>query len=120
MFYNSNSSKVQSETLILLSEVRPTKVTNIHKINKSDIGKKTFKMPYNKNAIFMFDTLRNYLEFEAKIKIDQIQSLNLTFLTYCENLTTEVTTKEVIKTTSFQNYLIDENDKISLHSMAAC
>ena len=77
-------------------------------------------MPYNKNAIFMFDTLRNYLEFEAKIKIDQIQSLNLTFLTYCENLTTEVTTKEVIKTTSFQNYLIDENDKISLHSMAAC
>ena len=120
IFYNSNGIKIMDETVKLLSGVKELKVTKINttEIDVTSITDQNGHHNYSNDAIFLFDTLENYLKFRAKIFIanpaHDIDIIN--FLVYCEDLSVKKI-QEVITMDTLESFMIEKNSEISLHMM---
>ena len=112
VFYNTKSMKILDETLKLLSEVTEVKVTKAG--SQSEIG---YLFTFYNDAIFLFDTLDNYLKFEERIvKAVPKQKQEIHFLIFCENLTSQKI-QENFQVQTFKSFLLHEKNEISLKTM---
>ena len=98
------------QTLKLLSEVKDVKVANLKLKEDEDIN----LMP-DSDAIFIFDTVENYLNYLDYIQIGKAIVFRKNNV-YC----TELTSKKlqvINKEKAVGSYLIEEDNKISLYTM---
>ena len=119
LFYNSERIKILDETLKLLGNVQGVTIINIESEKFEEFEDQgSLIVNYEKNVIFLFDTVENYLEYERsiiKLKANRIDIYNV--LVYCEELTRS-TTQAILTKFSFQIFLLDEKGEISLNAMA--
>ena len=144
VFYNSRKIEILDETLKLLGEKKHIKVTPIN-TDEIDLTKinlnvcfekyvscrneqiidscKYFKdfcsQEYNNDAIFLFDKLENYQKVKAKfytaIYFSELSG-PLNHLVHCEDLT-NFSLLAILTNDSYESFLIESNDKISLNTM---
>ena len=126
VFYNSKNVKILGETLKLLSNVKQLKVTPISYreliLMEPEEFEKGFFNPQHINrqndAIFLFDSLYVYSVWKDRI-VDYLTYLrrsNLNHLVYCKDASQE-DIKLFIKRDVYESFLVEENDKVSLHAM---
>ena len=114
VFYNSEGLKVLEETLKLLSRVKELKVTKVNSATDIDWERLTY---YN-DAVFLFDTVENYLILESAIMTKSIKNERsfLSFLVYCED-STRLKAQSMNSSVLLQSFLLEENDEISLNTL---
>ena len=129
IFSNSKNVKILQETLKLLgSERKRTKLTliNIDKIDFSEFDDDDCLSVLNYfgrndtvlyEAIFLFDTMKNYARIRVKFKCLQDHTTRpLNHLVYCEDAD-EKNIKQIITRDFYESFLLEQNDKVSLQTM---
>ena len=110
VFYNSDRIKILEQTLKLLSAVKNLKVINTES--------KNCNFTLKKNAIFIFDTLENYLKFvQVNKKVRLALKGDITFLVYCSDCKRR-TIQSAISADMFERFLVEENNRISLNAVS--
>ena len=105
VFYNSHQIKILEETIKLVSGDREIKATKVYVNEEENVT------IFLNDAIFLFDTIENYSNFQFKLRKSQSeQRRELNHLIYCENLTRSKVQK-LIKERPFQSFIIAESEK---------
>ena len=114
VYYNSERLEILDETLKLLRDEQEVKVT---KLGAEIENSENFTYNY-KNAIFLVDTMDNYNDYVVSaFQYGKLRDwIYLSLVIYCEGLTRSKV-ETMITQYSFNTFLIEENEEISLHAM---
>ena len=114
VYYNSDRLEILDETLKLLGDVKEVEVT---KLGAEIESSENFTYNY-KNSIFLVDNMDNYKDYVfSAFKYGKSKDwIYLSLVIYCEGLTRSAV-ETMITQHSFNTFLIEENEEISLHAM---
>ena len=124
VFYNLREVKFLDETLKMLSSEKQLKVTPINTFDFKQFDRKHCPRDENErciepvlnHAIFLFDTLDNYVKFKRKLLFSNRFRGELNHLVYCED-GSEENIQDIITPSTYESFLLVKNDRVSLHTM---